>query len=458
MNISTIQNFVTILAASSGAPQCVVNADCPALYHCMEGFCEHKGVFPLEPREFMGSVLMMVFVGIANAAGQGGSFIAAPILMIIFNYDPGHAIRLVYCVVFGGSLGNFLINFLARRDPSPKPLIDYDVSLIALPMLLCGTSVGVMLNNITPPAVTIIGLVYLMTKTFFKLYGKFIRQRARENVPPDGVAPDMSIDNEVEMKEWGARARSPTFQNYFMVVDNPRIYQLMKEDKLLLPWRKYREIIILIILIVGMFLLKGTSTFKSILGITYCSTEYWILYALTLGVCFLFERRARGLILEDSRFRENSPLSVAGDFTMTPQTALELRNVSLVGGTLAGFLGIGGGTVMNPTMLDMGLSPESAAATSGFFVIFTGFLSMFQTLLYGGLSILEISFFSPIAFFGSLFVSAVVRKLVKKYNRPSIVLFLLLFTLVFGIVAIPSFSIFRAIQSPSVMLESHGLC
>mgnify|MGYP000942936411 CR=1 FL=1 len=454
---SSILNFAAILTSSSGGT-CFDDATCPILYKCVEGLCKHKEIFPLEPRECFGSILMTLLVGVANAGGMGGSFIAAPILMIIFNYSPAHAIRLVYCVVFGGSLGNFAINFLAKRQSSLKPLIDYDVSLIALPMLLCGTSVGVLMNSVTPPFVVIFGLVAVMGKSVKKLWIKIIKQYREENKPKERTI-EVSTEFEIELKEVGDnKARNEDYQAYFMVVHNPRAYHIFQEDRLQIPWRKFKEFFILLTAILGLFLLRGTSSFGSILGIGYCSTGYWACYIFTLLICFIFERRARKSLLEAADLRNNVPLTSASDFTITPASAVDLRNVSLIGGVLAGFLGIGGGTIMNPKMLDMGLSCESAAATSGFFVIFTGFLSMFQTLIYGGLSFTEIVFFCPLAFIGSMAVTVIVRKLVKKYQRPSFIMVCVLMSVLIGVLAIPCFSVYRAIENPAMMTEVQGLC
>lgn len=460
-NYTAIREIVGLIttAATADPEGCLSDDACPSLYNCIDGMCKHKELFPLAPQEYFGAILMSLLVGVANAGGMGGSFIASPILMIIFNYSPLQAIRLVYCVVFGGSLGNFLINFFNRRDQSSRPVIDYDVALIAMPMLLCGTSIGVLLNGVVPPIITIIGLVYVMAGSLGKLWRRALSQAKAERKAGNKKLPECeaSTNVESEMKDMSTTDRE-SYADYYMIVENPRMYQIVQEDNLLFPWRKYREIFLLILLIVSVFLLKGTANFKSILGISYCSSSYWFLYLVSLLMCFVFEKRAREILIEDAEVRERAFIESNSEFRVSSDNISKLRNLSLVGGTLAGFLGIGGGTVMNPRMLDMGLSGQSAAATSGFFVIFTGFISMFQTLLMGGLSTSEVLFFSPLAFVGSLGISLIINYLVKLYKKPSIVMFCLVGTVILGCIAIPTFSLYRSFQYPAMMFRISGVC
>ena len=59
--------------------------------------------------------------------------------------------------------------------------------------------------------------------------------------------------------------------------------------------------------------------------------------------------------------------------------------VSACAGVLAGLLGIGGGLVKGPLLLELGMRPQAAAATSGFMVLFTASSTTLQFLLAGAL-------------------------------------------------------------------------
>jgi len=48
----------------------------------------------------------------------------------------------------------------------------------------------------------------------------------------------------------------------------------------------------------------------------------------------------------------------------------------MLAGTLAGMLGIGGGMVINPLLLELGMKPTVVASTTGFTILFTSSLSL----------------------------------------------------------------------------------
>jgi len=91
-------------------------------------------------------------------------------------------------------------------------------------------------------------------------------------------------------------------------------------------------------------------------------------------------------------------LVVAGVFTICGARATHLHNddLSLDGGAgykysafavlagfLGGFLGIGGGLVMGPLLLEMGLIPEVSQATTAMFVLLSSSLGTMQFILLG---------------------------------------------------------------------------
>ena len=56
-----------------------------------------------------------------------------------------------------------------------------------------------------------------------------------------------------------------------------------------------------------------------------------------------------------------------------------------VAGLCAGLFGIGGGIIKGPLMLEMGISPQVASATSAFMILFTAASATFQYAMLGDL-------------------------------------------------------------------------
>lgn len=95
------------------------------------------------------------------------------------------------------------------------------------------------------------------------------------------------------------------------------------------------------------------------------------------------------------------------------------------GGGLAGAVGLGGAVVFGPILLSIGVAPQVSAATGMYMIMFSAFANTITFWLFGNLNTgyaLWIGLWSAI---GIYFFLSVVSKIIKKYNRPSIVVFFL---------------------------------
>lgn len=453
------------------AQQTLCNATelCPALFECINGMCEHKSVLPLTPREILGSVLIVTLGGLANAGGMGGGFIITPILVTIFKYDPVPAIRLVYGMIFGGAIGNF-INTAANRDPkTQKPMINYDVSLICIPMLLCGTTVGVIVKSWLPPIFTILSLFTLTVQVLMKLWTRAKKayetetQQQHDQVAAEAQARKKPVEIEMQNKAIPhyVTHRASQYAEYISVIGSPHAKFLSLEDKIQFPWKRYKEILMLLAVVMIMLVLRGTQSIHSILGVDYCTPGYWSLYAVTLGICFYFGVRGKNLLVAEAEVREKALLAGAPltqDLKLTPDRVTSLSTVSLLAGVLAGMLGIGGGMLLGTRMIDMGLNGQQATATSGFFIVFTSSLALFQTLIGGELNLQDFLYFSSLTAIGAFSVSFVLKRLVDKYKRPSIMLFALCYAIIIGVAVMPFYTIIRTMEDPKVIFGFGSLC
>eukprot|EP00330_Aristerostoma_sp_ATCC50986_P007811 CAMPEP_0114578864 /NCGR_PEP_ID=MMETSP0125-20121206/3350_1 /TAXON_ID=485358 ORGANISM="Aristerostoma sp., Strain ATCC 50986" /NCGR_SAMPLE_ID=MMETSP0125 /ASSEMBLY_ACC=CAM_ASM_000245 /LENGTH=177 /DNA_ID=CAMNT_0001769253 /DNA_START=220 /DNA_END=753 /DNA_ORIENTATION=- len=123
----------------------------------------------------------MVISGFANTGGLGGGALMSPVLLIGFNYDATKAIQIVYSLVFGGAVGNFL-NVVRVKDKSGKPVVDYDLSMVCMPPMLLGATLGVLLNRMSPPVVIIAGLIMLLIFVFLKVMKKANVEYKKESI------------------------------------------------------------------------------------------------------------------------------------------------------------------------------------------------------------------------------------------------------------------------------------
>ena len=104
---------------------------------------------------------------------------------------------------------------------------------------------------------------------------------------------------------------------------------------------------------------------------------------------------------------------------------LQLVALGLVGGVLSGWLGLGGGAIFNPIMLNLGIAPQVSSSTGMFMVLFTTFSSFLQFFIAG---IFEPSYAGVLGACVVVFTFmgiTQVNKIVKRSGRASIVVFCL---------------------------------
>lgn len=144
--------------------------------------CLHSDLFPLTGRSIAGGAVLLCAMTLAASAGIGGGGLNVPVLMIIFNFTPKEATVLSNSAVFGNTLSQFVIN-LRRPQPNDasKPLVDFVAVLMLTPAQLGGGNIGVILETILPASLlvllSILVLAMASVKTFKKGYHMYLNER-----------------------------------------------------------------------------------------------------------------------------------------------------------------------------------------------------------------------------------------------------------------------------------------
>ena len=106
------------------------------------------------------------------------------------------------------------------------------------------------------------------------------------------------------------------------------------------------------------------------LGLVDCSAAYWAVTAagflLLLGVSLASGRR---LVARAQLNEAVGRQPAEGDIAWDRQRAAQCMRWTLCAGIVAGLVGVGGGMLLGPLMLQMGVLPQVSAATTGTMIL-----------------------------------------------------------------------------------------
>ena len=325
--------------------------------------------------EFITLILLLIVSGAAGAGGIGGAFAVSPIITIILNYSINASVRLSYNVLLGSMIGIFILKCRERDPETQKPLVFYDLVLLCLPLLVLGSTFGVLLNTILPHIIIIILLMIVVLVSLRRVSVK-LKSLAQEdkkkkleqsqantqasNQPP---CPQNAVEGQPNQLNPGENKSRPEKNNSTQVhndsqennsqttttativenslterVDNPqaniergdnsqaihevinergdnpqatnpppsvvdtsdnpvvpptneislKLEKIYKKERRLCPLMTWIEIIILLAVMIVLALMRGTSSFESIVGLEYCSGGYWAVYMALIPVMVVF--------------------------------------------------------------------------------------------------------------------------------------------------------------------------
>lgn len=77
--------------------------------------------------------------------GIGGGIVGMVILLFIFNYTTKQVYQIIFCIMFGGQLGNLIQTYQNDRGS-----FDLTFTSFSIPMVLLGNALGLVINQWIP--------------------------------------------------------------------------------------------------------------------------------------------------------------------------------------------------------------------------------------------------------------------------------------------------------------------
>ncbi|KAK7267854.1 hypothetical protein RIF29_20533 [Crotalaria pallida] len=378
------------------------------------GSLTHK-VWPeleLSWRLVLATVIGFLGSAFGTVGGVGGGGIFVPMLTLLLGFDSKSAAALSKCMIMGASASSVWYNLRVPHPTKEVPILDYDLALLFQPMLMLGITVGVSLSVVFPYWLITILIIILFIGTSSRSFFKGIEMWRAETY----MKKEIAKQEETLVDSCG-----------HVIIDSKYEPLIPKEEKTTMQtlclnfnWKRMLELIVVWVSFLLVQIIKN--------DVEVCSAWYWVLFSLQLPIALgVFGYEAVKLYREHNKRMSTGNLENICEASIA-WTALNLAFCALcgiLGGTVGGLLGSGGGFILGPLLIEIGVIPQVASATATFVMMFSSSLSVVEFYLLNRFPIpyaLCLTSVSVLAgFWGQFFV----RRLIKFLGRASIIIFIL---------------------------------
>ncbi|PKA50403.1 hypothetical protein AXF42_Ash013492 [Apostasia shenzhenica] len=352
------------------------------------------------------------FLGSAfgTVGGVGGGGIFVPMLNLVVGFDTKSAAALSKCMIMGASASSVWYNLRISHPSKEVPIIDYDLALLFQPMLMLGITIGVALSVVFPYWLITVLIIILFLGTSSRSFFRGIQMWKQETL----------MKTEMEKK-----ARSEEGDGLIDLKIEPLLHQEEKSGlEILLQNLRWKGILVLMLVWFSFLLLQ---ILKNI-GTEVCSPLYWLFNVLQLPVALSVFAWEAARLWRESRARRQR-----GEWECVCEASIEWSAPQLIfcaacgllGGTVGGLLGSGGGFILGPLLLEIGVIPQVASATATFVMLFSSSLSVVEFYFLKRFPIPYALYLTAVAVMAGFWGQFFVRKLVKFLRRASIIVFIL---------------------------------
>ncbi|XP_004246584.1 sulfite exporter TauE/SafE family protein 4 [Solanum lycopersicum] len=364
--------------------------------------------------EFSWRIVLATVIGFLGSAcgtvgGVGGGGIFVPMLTLLLGFDTKSAAAISKCMIMGASASSVWYNLRVPHPCREAPILDYDLALLFQPMLMLGITVGVSLSVVFPYWLITVLIIILFMGTSSRSFFKAIEMWKEETILKKST------------KEVPVNSRGE------LVIDTVYEPLVPKEEKTALEIFKFNlNLKRILVLFVVWFVFLLLQVFKN--DLVACTPLYWVLNLLQFPVALgVFGYECVKLYKESKKRRlEGNQESVCeADIQWTATNLIFCALCGILGGTVGGLLGSGGGFILGPLLLEIGVIPQVASATATFVMMFSSSLSVVEFYLLKRFPIPYALYLMSVSILAGFWGQCFIRKLITILKRASIIVFIL---------------------------------
>lgn len=372
-------------------------------------------------RQIAAYLLSFVASSLSSAGGVGGGSLYVPIINLVANLDLKSASAFSAFMVTGGSLSTVIYNLRFSKSS-----IDYEIATLSQPFMLLGVGIGVVCNVAFPEWLVTVLFAGFIGFCTWKTFGAGFKCWKCES----NEAAVMRLDDFDDGLKEGLLLEK---------------FEGGEEEILGIPWKKFVILVMVWMSFFGVHLLLVDNGAKNMIHIRPCGVGYWLITSIQIPLAVGFtalilymNRKPQHVKLDEEK--NNKEIVVQTSCDALPIVVFPLA--ALLSGILGGLFGIGGGMLINPVLLQIGIPPQVTAATTSFMVMFSSSMSMVQYLILGMEGVGQAFTFAVVCFVASIFGLILVQRAIAKSGRASLIVFSVGIVMALSTVSITCFGAF----------------
>lgn len=366
---------------------------------------------------------------ITTIGGVGGGGLLIPIFMLIGGFELIESIPLTILTIFGDTLTRIYFLYNKKHPLSEKRDLIYFSPLLLISLFDANSSFfGVILSNFTPNLLTIISLLLILSVTFYKSIKKAINTYLNELkylkdpnaglrlVIIDGIGEYFKIDDLENNDNFIIDVKEEINDNLEIIIydgiEAPIEYGDSQKEK-------YFNTFLMFFNLGTISIFSFTRKYFKI-----CNYYYWI---HTLGqflITFVLGYYTINYILHDYKTKKNNNYKfINGDIIWNNIVIKKFIFIGTITGFVSTYIGIGGGMLITPIMIQVGMLPEVVVATSSISTLCSCIISSVNYFSAGELPIIYGSYFAVCSGIGSIGGIYLSDYILNKYKKQSPIIF-----------------------------------
>ncbi|KAJ8643066.1 hypothetical protein MRB53_004814 [Persea americana] len=367
-------------------------------------------------RLVLGSIIGFFGAALGSIGGVGGGGIFVPMLTLIIGFDAKSSTAISKCMIMGAAGSTVFYNLRLRHPTMDLPIIDYDLALLFQPMLMLGISIGVTFSVIFADWMVTVLLIVLFLVTSTKALFKGVETWKKETVMKKEAA---------KMLESSLKPNDGPQLEYRPLPTGPAANKELKfsadEEVPVIENVRWKDLVVLLFVWVAFLVVQIVKTYAKT-----CSTEYWVLNLLQVPIAVSVTLYEATCLYTGRRVIESKGKQ---DMSWKIHQLVLYCCCGVLAGIVGGLLGLGGGFILGPLFLELGIPPQVASATSTFVMTFSSSMSVVQNYLLNRFPIPYAVYFMAVATVAAFTGQHIVRKLVMLFGRASLIIFILALTI-----------------------------